>query len=128
MTAPITEPAPGRLAPILNGTVATPDTSAPPTGFEPVLAELRALVVAVQASLDRATGPERLTVGREELAEMLGIAPPTLDRWLSAGLIGPTGTKLAGRKLFALSEIREWVEKGMPSRKTWAAMQGRGRK
>jgi hypothetical protein len=52
---------------------------------------------------------------------LLSIGVATLDRWDSSGLLGPTGVKKSGRKLWALAELREWVAAGMPSRKEWQA-------
>ena len=69
-------------------------------------------------------------MGREQLAALLSIGVATLDRWDAAGLLGPAGVKKAGRKLWPLSEIREWVTSGMLCRKEWQAMKAvcRGQK
>jgi hypothetical protein len=64
---------------------------------------------------------EPLCVGREQLAALLSISLASLDRWDSSGLLGPVGIKKAGRKLWALAEVREWVSLGMPRRPEWQA-------
>jgi hypothetical protein len=68
-----------------------------------------------------ATPIEPLAVGREQVAALLSIGVATLDRWDSSGLLGPVGVRKAGRKLWSLAELREWVASGMPSRKEWLA-------
>jgi hypothetical protein len=68
---------------------------------------------------------EPLAVGREQVATLLSIGVATLDRWDAAGLLGPVGAKKAGRKLWALAELREWVQAGMPGRKEWLARRPR---
>jgi hypothetical protein len=64
---------------------------------------------------------EPLAVGREQVAALLSIGVATLDRWDAAGLLGPVGAKKAGRKLWSLAELRDWVQAGMPGRQEWLA-------
>jgi hypothetical protein len=64
---------------------------------------------------------EPLAVGREQVAALLSIGVATLDRWDSGGLLGPVGVKKAGRKLWSLAELRDWVACGLPSRREWLA-------
>jgi hypothetical protein len=70
---------------------------------------------------------EPLAVGREQLAALLSIGVATLDRWDAAGLLGPVGVRKAGRKLWSLSELRQWVDAGMPGRKEWLARRTAGK-
>ncbi len=72
-----------------------------------------------------AHGIEPLAVGRDQVAVLLSISTPTLDRWDSSGLLGPVGVRKAGRKLWSLAELREWVQAGMPGRKEWLARRPR---
>lgn len=68
-------------------------------------------------------GPsEPFAVGRKQGARLFSVSLATWDRWDSSGLLGPVGTKKAGRKLWLLSELREWGEAGMPCRKEWLGM------
>jgi hypothetical protein len=62
-----------------------------------------------------------LTVGAKDLARMLGISQATLFRWDAAGLLGPTGHKIAGRRLWPVAEVKAWVAAGMPDRVGWTA-------
>lgn len=67
---------------------------------------------------------EPVLVGIESFASMLGIsvtAFKTLDR---AGQIGPMPVKLGTlqRRLWSISEIRQWVEAGCPIRHIWQGM------
>lgn len=48
-------------------------------------------------------------VGKEEVAEYLGVDPKTLDNWASAGT-GPTYIKVGGRRRYDMQDIRAWVE------------------
>jgi hypothetical protein len=64
---------------------------------------------------------EPLAVGREQVAALLSIGLATLDRWDAAGLLGPVGARKAGRKLWSLAELRDWVQAGMPGRREWLA-------
>jgi predicted DNA-binding transcriptional regulator AlpA len=67
-----------------------------------------------------ATGTlEPLLVGREQVAALLSISLPTLDRWDSSGRLGPAGVRMGGRKLWLLSELREWAAARMPCRREW---------
>jgi hypothetical protein len=66
---------------------------------------------------------EPLTVGREQGAKLFSVSRATWDRWDSSGLLGPVGMKKAGRKLWLLSELREWAASRMPCRKEWLAIQ-----
>jgi predicted DNA-binding transcriptional regulator AlpA len=65
---------------------------------------------------------EPLVVTTEELAQLLRISVATLDRWRDSGRLGPPGNKIGGRRLWALTEIREWIARGMPPRETWLAL------
>jgi len=65
---------------------------------------------------------EPLLIGVKELAPLLGISEPTLERWRASGRLGLPGIKMGGRRLWPMAEIREWVESGMPDRETWLAL------
>src|SRR5262249_40113515 len=64
---------------------------------------------------------EPLAGGREQGAQPFSVSRATWDRWDASGLLGPVGTKKAGRKPWILSELREWAAAGMPCRKEWLA-------
>jgi hypothetical protein len=83
------------------------------TAQAPTLEQLRAR--------PEAPSLEPLAVGREQVAALLSIGLATLDRWDSAGLLGPVGIKKAGRKLWSLAELREWVVSEMLGRREWLA-------
>jgi hypothetical protein len=61
-------------------------------------------------------------VGRKGGAALFSISRATWDRWDASGLLGPVGIKKAGRKLWLLSELKEWAAAGMPARKEWLAL------
>jgi hypothetical protein len=63
-----------------------------------------------------------LAVGREQGAALFSVSRATWDRWDSSGLLGPAGIRKTGRKLWLLSELREWAAAGMPCRKDWLAL------
>jgi hypothetical protein len=65
---------------------------------------------------------EPIAVGRAQGAKLFSVSRATWDRWDSSGLLGPVGTKKAGRKLWVLAELREWAATGMPCRKEWLAL------
>lgn len=72
--------------------------------------------------------PEKLAVGRRELAGMLSIGVRSLDRMNSAGLLGPRPRRLGGRLLWSVEEIREWLASACqrgewPTRAEWLAHQ-----
>lgn len=78
------------------------------------------------ALTDRAVrGPvlEPLLVEMRTIAQLLSISVATGWRWDSSGQLGPRGYKRGGKKLWRLSELREWVSAGMPHRREWEAMQ-----
>jgi len=67
-----------------------------------------------------------LTYSRQQLAEALGIDVATLDRWDSAGRIGPRPLRISGpkgRKLYARQEVADWVAAGCPGAEEWKARQ-----
>jgi predicted DNA-binding transcriptional regulator AlpA len=64
----------------------------------------------------------RLTYGRPELAQALGISLASLDRLDAAGTV-PRAVRIGGRKLWVRETIAEWLRAGAPSRKEWEAMQ-----
>ena len=68
-----------------------------------------------------ATPVEPLTVGRKQAAQLFSIGIATFDRWDASGQLGPVGIRKSGRKLWVLTELREWTASGMPCRKEWLA-------
>jgi predicted DNA-binding transcriptional regulator AlpA len=66
---------------------------------------------------------EPLLVEMRTVAQLLSISVATGWRWDSSGQLGPRGYKRGGKKLWQLSELREWVAAGMPHRREWEAMQ-----
>lgn len=46
---------------------------------------------------------------KEEVAEILGVEPRTLDNWASLGK-GPVYVKVGGLKKYDLADVRQWVE------------------
>jgi hypothetical protein len=74
------------------------------------------------ASPTPASALEPLLIGSKDLARILAISVPTLERWNNSGELGPPGIKKGGRRLWPLAEVKEWVGQGMPRRETWMAM------
>jgi hypothetical protein len=70
---------------------------------------------------------EPLAVGREQGAALFSVSRATWDRWDAGGQLGPVGVRKNGRKLWLLSELREWAAAGMPCRKEWLAMRQAGK-
>jgi predicted DNA-binding transcriptional regulator AlpA len=71
---------------------------------------------------------EPLLVSAPDAAHVLSISEATFWRWDSSGELGPRGIKKGGRRLWLLSELREWTQAGMPSRSQWEAMRSAGRR
>lgn len=70
----------------------------------------------------QATEPEAIDL--DQLAQRLaGVHRTTIERWDAAGLIGPVGRKIGGRKPFDLTEVSRWIAAGMPKRSDWLAME-----
>jgi predicted DNA-binding transcriptional regulator AlpA len=76
----------------------------------------------------RALDLEPLLVSAPDAAHVLSISEATFWRWDSSGELGPRGIKKGGRRLWLLSELREWTETGMPPRNQWEAMRSAGRR
>ena len=76
----------------------------------------------------RALALEPLLVSAPDAAHVLSISEATFWRWDSSGELGPRGIKKGGRRLWLLSELREWTEAGMPSRSQWEVMRSPGRR
>jgi hypothetical protein len=70
---------------------------------------------------------EPLLVEMRAIAHLFSISIATGWRWDSSGQLGPRGFKKGGKRLWRLSELREWVEIGMPPRKEWEALQAQRR-
>ena len=69
-----------------------------------------------RTNLDRASAQvndARLTIGAEELADLLGISRRHLYALLRAGRV-PKARHLGRRALWVRDEIEEWVRAGMP--------------
>ena len=63
---------------------------------------------------------EPAVVGRDEFAVMLCLSNAQLDKHLAAGQIGPKPLPIGGRRrLFSVTEIRQWIDAGCPSRVRW---------
>ena len=72
------------------------------------------------------TGIDPLLIGRTELARLLDISEPTLDRLRAAGRIGPGEIRISGVR-YSLSEVREWIDSRradgtLPTAAEWRAM------
>jgi len=62
---------------------------------------------------------DRLLWSASDLARLLGVSEKLVRRLDAMGRI-PHGTLLGGRlKKWPASEIREWIQAGMPSRSQW---------
>jgi hypothetical protein len=91
------------------------------------------------ASIEALAGPveapaapiEPLVVDIRYPARLLSTSVATLWRWDASGTLGPMGIKRGGKRLFRLAEVCQWVEQGMPDRRTWqglgASKNGNGR-
>ncbi len=64
-------------------------------------------------------GVEPLLLGREAVAELLGMSLTHFDTMNDMGQIGPLPTKFGRRVLYVHDELREWVKAGMPGRTAW---------
>jgi predicted DNA-binding transcriptional regulator AlpA len=63
-----------------------------------------------------------LTIGKAELAEMLGISPPALDRLrVAEKVIPPLHLLLPGKVRWIRSEAEAWIAAGCPDPKVWSA-------
>ena len=70
-----------------------------------------------------------LLAGMEECALMLGVSLAAFKSLESSGAIGPMAMTLGSlrRKLFDVSELQDWVQKGRCcSRQRWQAMKREG--
>jgi predicted DNA-binding transcriptional regulator AlpA len=76
---------------------------------------------------DRESALEPLLVEMRMIARLLSISIATAWRWDSSGQLGPRGFKMGGKRLWRLSELREWVQSGMPPRKEWEVLQAQRR-
>jgi predicted DNA-binding transcriptional regulator AlpA len=82
---------------------------------------------SVQPSPTRAVATDPLPIGREKLAESLGIGVATLDRHDAAGHL-PESVRFGSRKLWPLDRIRRWIDAGCPGREMFAAADSARRK
>jgi predicted DNA-binding transcriptional regulator AlpA len=62
-----------------------------------------------------------LLIDAKALADLLSVSPATVWRLHSAGKV-PMPLKLAGSTRWRLDEIRQWLDAGLPDRKTWQAL------
>ncbi len=67
-----------------------------------------------------------LCVGRHELARLLGVSLPTIDRHDLTGKL-PSPVRLGRRRLWRLEEIHAWLAAGCPPRRAWQAMKAVGK-
>ena len=67
---------------------------------------------------------ERLLVGVEGAASMLGISVTAFKALDRTGQIGPLPVELGTcrRRLYCCSELRRWAEAGCKTRESWQAM------
>ena len=75
---------------------------------------------------DRVLALDPLLLSACEAAKLLSISEATFWRWDSSGELGPRGIKKGGRRLWLLSELRDWTEAGLPHRTQWEAMRKAG--
>ena len=57
-------------------------------------------------------------------AAMLGLGVSFFRELLKSGAIGPEPVKLGRRQLHRCDLLRVWVERGLPDRREWLAMDG----
>ena len=62
---------------------------------------------------------ESLCVSPKGASELLGLSLSSFHAHCTAGLIGPTGTKLGKRRLVSVQELKNWCAAGMPPRRVW---------
>ena len=76
--------------------------------------------------MEKAT-TERLALNVREVAERLGCSTRHVERMDSAGKL-PAAVRLGGRaKRWRSAEISAWLNAGCPDRRTWNAMNERGK-
>jgi predicted DNA-binding transcriptional regulator AlpA len=73
---------------------------------------------ASELAVETLTRP--LLVRRQAAAKLLDMSVATLDRADAAGLI-PASRTIGGCKLWAVSELSEWCDRGCPPRAEWSA-------
>ncbi|NLE61005.1 MAG: helix-turn-helix domain-containing protein [Planctomycetes bacterium] len=64
--------------------------------------------------------PLLLDIG--DTAAFLGFARRSLERYQSAGKIGPEPVRIGTRKMYRSAELAEWVGLGCPNRQSYQAM------
>ena len=69
------------------------------------------------------SGPEPLAVGAKQLAGMLSLSLRTIRGLDAAGKL-PRPVAIGNRRLWVVSQIRDWLEAGTPDRATWERMKG----
>lgn len=62
-----------------------------------------------------------LVITTDGLAETLDMSVRSIHRLLSGGKI-PKPSRLGGQLRWSRAEIEEWIQAGMPDRKTWERM------
>jgi predicted DNA-binding transcriptional regulator AlpA len=66
---------------------------------------------------------EPLAVGAKAAARLCGVSRSLWYSLDSAARV-PEGVRLAGRRVWPLDELRDWLRAGCPSRDRWAAIRG----
>ena len=61
---------------------------------------------------------DRLSVGAEELGELLGVSRSHVYRLDGEGRL-PQAIPLGGRRVWLIEEVRAWLREGAPRREVW---------
>jgi len=70
------------------------------------------------------TKVEPLLVSISDAALMLGISKPLLYQMIADGRFGLMGIRFGRKRLFAVGELKSWVQAGCPCREKWLKIQG----
>lgn len=65
----------------------------------------------------------QLAVDAPEVAKLLGISRAHWLRMVSSGR-APRGVKLGARRVWVVTELRDWLEAGAPSAARWQELHG----
>ena len=67
---------------------------------------------------------EQILCNIGDAAKLLGIGKSKFYSMLSASMIGPKTILLAGKKMFLVSELKNWAAANCPNRENWALIKG----